>query len=133
MAIVSHSIKPLIIIVKSPTVAITNGIENSVTIGLIIAFMIEKISPAKRNVAIISLVEPLQLSPKSVTTIQSDNEQANHLSRNKSIFFIPFSILARPSCYFFWGLDFLYSPSVSSLARNVKPWHFPSSLQSLAS
>lgn len=94
MAIVSHSIKPLIIIVKSPTVAITNGIENSVTIGLIIAFIIEKISPAKRNVAIISLVEPLQLSPKSVTTIQSDSEQTNHLSRNKSIFFIPFSILA---------------------------------------
>lgn len=52
MAIVSHTIKPLMIRVNSPIVTRTNGSDSNVMMGLITALTAEKISPASKKVAI---------------------------------------------------------------------------------
>ena len=51
-AIVSQTIKPLMIKVNNPIVTNTTGSDMMVTIGLMMALTAEKIRPASKNVAI---------------------------------------------------------------------------------
>lgn len=51
MAMVTHTIKPLITNVNSPIVTKTKGSDRTVMTGLIIVLTAEKMSPASRKVA----------------------------------------------------------------------------------